>query len=214
MKYGVKKRASHAKNVEVWRELSHQSQFSPENEYWTLADPDSVEYESMHSLGVLKSNRQYHVVNDDESKIEDLKKKYPEVPSINFHLGDWCHVVSSNKPCVGGGIVYIDTMEEPDHRRMVASTMLASTMNVCGAGTLICMNLCYTRARCRPTPLSLEAFFHNTGSLLNSDQLDSWLQVEDGLGCFGFRPPKTRQTQMLTLYFWREPNRVLSSLQD
>lgn len=197
MQFGDKKRPSHQKNVAVWRDLSGRHVLYPHEQYCTLADPDSVEYESMVETGVLHSPTQYHMVNNDAS-IDALIMKYPFIPRDNFHLGDWCMVMTSIHPCPHGGIVYIDTMDEPDGVRPLASSMLVSAMRACGAGTLLCLNLCYSRPYTGKL-VPLEKFYQNLEINMGKD----WFHVEDSEGTTGFLPPKTNRTQMLTLYFWR-----------
>ena len=199
IKYGKEKRFSHQKNVEVWRELSGRNKFSPVEQYVTLADTSSEEYESMMDLSILDNPSQYHMVNRDMEKLTILKKRYPLVPADNFHHGDWSIVMNCGPLCHHGGIMYIDTMSEPDNTRPIASTMLAAAMNNCGPQTLICMNLCYTNPR-RSKALSLDKFFEN----LKKHSLPKWKMIESADNQTAFTPPKTSVTQMITFYFWRE----------
>jgi hypothetical protein len=204
MKYGDKKRGSHVKNTDVWQELSGKPRFSLKQEYWTLADPDSVEYESMDSLGILRSPSQYHFVNDDPSKIAVLKAKYgKQVPEQNFHCMDLCHAML-NSPCKHGGIVYIDSISEPDKKHPVASTMLISALRNCGPKTLVCMNMCYTRPECGNKILPIGTFLSNVDSGLSESYKNLWAEVRDQDGHYGFCPQKTGMTQMLTLFYWRD----------
>jgi len=200
MQFGDKKRPSHRKNTAVWCDLAGRSTFYPYEQFCTLADPDSVEYESMMETGVICSPTQYHMVNNDASKIAALIKKYPLIPRDNFHLGDWCLVMTSMNPCPQGGIVYIDTMDEPDGIRPLASSMLISSMRTCGPGTLLCLNLCHSRPYTGKL-VSLKRFYQN----LEPHMDKNWLHVEGSDGTTGFYPPKTNRTQMLTIYFWRRP---------
>jgi len=194
--YGVKKQASHLKNIEVWQELSKRLCFLSDEQYWTLADPESVEFDSVSGL-LLRPN-QYHGINNDRDKILELQTKHAEVSKKNFHLGDWCLVIDNEHPCPSGGLVYIDTTHQPDQTRAKASTMLAAAMRNCGPRTLVCLNVCGSR-----TDLSFDAFWANVHDQLSPSIENLWRPVIDKNRDTDFKPPKTNATQMYCLFFWR-----------
>lgn len=198
-RYGAEKHHSHEKNIDVWRNFSKRKRFTPVEQYWTLADTESVEFESMSAL--LRSSEQYHGVNDSEDKIAKLKGMHPE--GACFHLGDWCTVVGSERPCPSGGIVYIDTMHQPDQLRAKASTMLAAAMRNCGPRTLICLNLCAVNPLRGHKELSFDKFWVNLSKQLDGPSRSRWREVLDGDGNSDFKSKKTNITQMVCLFFWR-----------
>lgn len=198
-KYGIEKRHSHEKNIDVWREFSKRNRFTSEEQYWTLADPESIEYQSVNVL--LRSPAQYHGVNDDQDKYQKLIDKHPA--GVRFHRGEWCLVVENERPCPSGGIVYIDTMHQPDQLRAKASTMLAAAMRNCGPRTLLCLNLCAVNPLRGHKDLSFDRFWFNVSNQLNSALADKWMRVFDKNGDTDFKSEITNITQMVCLFFWR-----------
>lgn len=201
--YGLKKRSSHLKNIEVWRELSGRRMLSLKEQYWTLADPNSIEFDSVRSIGLLQRPNQYHGVNNDHSKILELRDKHSGLNEKNFHHGDWCLVVENERPCPCGGLVYIDSMNQPDQVRAKASTMLAAAMRSCGPNTLICMNVCGVNPYKGHKDLSFDAFWANVHEQLPISVERLWSPVIDKNSDIDFLSPKTNATQMCCLFFWR-----------
>jgi hypothetical protein len=201
LNFGVEKQDSHLKNIEIWRELSGRFEFLPGEQYWTLADPNSIEFDSVHNSGILQRPNQYHGINDDPDKISALRAKHKMVDKTNFHAGDWCLVVDNERPCPCGGIIYIDSMNQPDQIRAKASTMLVAAMRSCGPGTLICMNVCGESLHGKILPFN--AFWANVRRQVPSTIADLWQRIEDKYGNTDFLPPKTNTRQMCCMFFWR-----------
>jgi hypothetical protein len=201
--YGVKKRASHLKNIEVWRELSGRSRFLPREQYWTLADPESIEFDSVWGSDLLRRPNQYHGVNRDHDRILELRASHNLIDKKNFHLGDWCLVVENERPCPSGGIVYIDTMNQPDQTRTKASAKLAAALRNCGPRTLVCLNVCGVSPYRGHEDLSFDAFWANVHDQLLPAIEKLWEPLIDKNGDTDFLPPKTNATQMCCLFFWR-----------
>lgn len=201
--YGAKKRPSHLKNIEVWRELSKRFHFLTNEQYWTLADPESVEFDSIWGSGLLRHPNQYHGINRDPERILDLRADHDMIDEKNFHVGDWCLVVDNERPCPSGGLVYIDSTSQPDQARAKASTMLVAAMRNCGPRTLICLNVCGVNPYRGHKDISFDAFWSNVHKQLPSSVEASWSPIIDKNGDTDFLPPKTNATQMCCLFFWR-----------
>ena len=201
--YGAKKLDSHLKNIEVWRELSGRYRFLDSEQYWTLADPESVEFNSVWGSKLLQRPNQYHGVNRDFEKILELRAKHSEVSEENFHHGDLCLVVENERPCPSGGLVYIDSMNQPDQTRAKASTMLTAALRNCGPRTLVCLNVCGENPFKGHKDLSFGTFWANVHDQLSPAIEKLWRPVVDKNNDTDFLPPKTNTTQMCCLFFWR-----------
>lgn len=187
---GVHKECSYRENIDRYLRLHHDG-FGADEEYWTFAHDKSGEVPFVEEH-LLMSRSQFHGVNSSAEIVESCRAQFP---GATFHAGGWSQVLDRTPICPRGGLVYLDTMNEPDGIRPVASSLVSQTLRRVGLGTLVCVNLC-TEAR-SSKKVSFETFFER----VQESAGDCSLMVGDI-----FYPPKSHAFQMATLYFLKVSN--------
>lgn len=203
------KRECHLLNIEHWRQLTGRKALNPDEEYWTLADDESFEVESLEQAEFLPDRSLFHACNDNEGKLKALAKKFPGINTHHGHMertaGDFCM-------CPHGGIIYLDTTYRLDLHRANASYLLTVVMQSAGPGTLICANVIaqnvYNKKRLLP-----ETFFKRV--MKNFSDFSQWEPSSEIRGAIvhptsgwvllptRFIPKKTSRTQMNTFFLWK-----------
>jgi len=179
---GESKECSYRENIDRYLRLRPEG-FGADEEYWTFAHDKSGEVPFMEEH-LLVSRSQFHGVNSSAEIAESCRAQFP---GAIFHVGDWSQVLDRTPICPRGGLVYLDTMNEPDGIRPVASSLVSQTLRRVGPGTLVCVNLCAEGRSSKK--VSFETFFKRV-------QEDAGEMIGDI-----FYPPKSHAFQMATLYF-------------
>lgn len=190
------KRRAQLQNIRIWRSLARRRRLRPAEQYWTLMDAKSFELETVEGSGLLVRRSQFHGVNNIPGNFRECVRNFP---GISAHPGDWLDVMGTAPACPKGGIVYLDTMAQLDEISAEASTLLAATLEVCGPGTLVCANFCYTNPYRSHRKIPFGRFADRLLRFLPERVSSRWKTPSKA-----YLPEKTSSTQMVTFFFWRE----------
>lgn len=199
------KASAHSVNIEVWKNLSGRNSFSSNEEYWTLVQTpsESREVPDLLSVGLLSSVSQVHGVNRDPVPLAACKQVYPGLHTYKF---EWRMAMYRHTPCPSGGIVYLDSCTQIDaggYRE--ASTDTLKTLEACGPDTLVCANFCLITSAGVRKVFETDTYRANVQQALKEEHRSRWSEVELDWGSgpeFGYQPPMTNHTQMVTLFYW------------